>query len=383
MLIATMNGIKRKYPETKFTVFSLSRKDWDSDTASKFPEIEILPWSTWTVLIIWFKLYLIPGISILNHRLPIGKELRKSIKRIKSSDLILAASGYAIGSRWSIFHSRRIIRTIKIAKRYKKPIYLVPQSFGPFNWKGKKADKFMKDIYKTLCYPEQIYCREKEGYECLSTLGLKNIKLAPDSVVSDNNFLDGEMFIKESFQNKSLISEKGSIGLVINKHIIDRDDRTSIKNLYVNILKYLIKNTDEKIVVFKSSTEDDKYLNDLCKMFSDEQRIIFDLNDYNSIELVKYIRNFNFLIASRYHSCIFAYLNSVPCVIIGWSEKYYNLAEYFQQEKFVVSIEDWNEIRIFENIDYLSENYKKESKVISSSIIEIQNNSFFNEINIG
>ena len=53
------------------------------------------------------------------------------------------------------------------------------------------------------------------------------------------------------------------------------------------------------------------------------------------MEITNIFKNFDFVIASRYHSIIHGYEVGVPAVIIGWAEKYHELANLFEQEEFI------------------------------------------------
>ena len=48
---------------------------------------------------------------------------------------------------------------------YPIPVILMPQSFGPFNYKERK-EEMLERIETVLSESQLIFARENEGYEC-------------------------------------------------------------------------------------------------------------------------------------------------------------------------------------------------------------------------
>ena len=63
-------------------------------------------------------------------------------------------------------------------------------------------------------------------------------------------------------------------------------------------------------------------------------------NEFESGEYSLMVRQFDFIIASRFHSIVHAYKEGVPAIIFGWATKYQELAGHFDQSKFVFDITD-------------------------------------------
>ena len=73
------------------------------------------------------------------------------------------------------------LNNIKIAKKYKIPMIIMPQSFGPFDFSGADMEILgeMKDL---LFYPKAIFAREQYGYdELMGYFGLDNISNEEES----------------------------------------------------------------------------------------------------------------------------------------------------------------------------------------------------------
>ena len=90
----------------------------------------------------------------------------------------------------------------------------------------------------------------------------------------------------------------------------------------------------------------------------------------------------DYIISSRYHSIVHAYKEGTPSIIIGWADKYKELAHLFSQENYMFDINDeyFDFGSISKAIDSMVENYQIESKIIKSKLKEIQDTDYFSFI---
>ena len=80
----------------------------------------------------------------------------------------------------------------------------------------------------------------------------------------------------------------------------------------------------------------------------------------NCLEYDLLIRHFDFIIASRYHALVHAYKQKVPCIAIGWSEKYNNLLDILKQDRYMIDAKKFNKEELFKKIDIMLQNYDVE-----------------------
>ena len=97
--------------------------------------------------------------------------------------------------------------------------------------------------------------------------------------------------------------------------------------------------------------------------------------EYSSPELIDIIGRFKYVVASRYHSVVFAYRSGVPAIILGWASKYVDLAAHFQQQDYVFDIREPGVGRIIEQIDKMSANHAEEAQRIKDCLENIQTTS--------
>ena len=101
-------------------------------------------------------------------------------------------------------------------------------------------------------------------------------------------------------------------------------------------------------------------------------------DDLSAIELENIIKQFDFVIASRYHSIIHSYKNGIPALVIGWATKYFELLENFDQlDYFFDGRDSINIDEINKKLDKMIRNYKYErTKIINKMNILNKENIF-------
>jgi colanic acid/amylovoran biosynthesis protein len=105
-------------------------------------------------------------------------------------------------------------------------------------------------------------------------------------------------------------------------------------------------------------------------------------DDLSAIELENIIRQFNFVIASRYHSIIHSYKNGIPALVIGWATKYFELLENFNQLDYFFDIRKSIDINKINNkLDNLIQNYKYEKEKIADKMKILIKENIFNIFN--
>ena len=86
-------------------------------------------------------------------------------------------------------------------------------------------------------------------------------------------------------------------------------------------------------------------------MFASSENVYFIEDDMNCLEYGGFVKQFDFIIASRFHAIVHAYKENVPAIILGWAVKYHELAKNLNQEKFVFRYNrkhsDWYKLSVY------------------------------------
>ncbi len=290
-------------------------------------------------------------------------------------DIILDISGYALSSQWGKTPNKRMIDIIKIAKKYKKQIYFLPQSFGPFNFaKGKK------EVIKYLAKADKIFCREKDGYDLLQAIGLQNIVLSSDIVLESNKKYEGIYKTLKTKDTTTYFNNNNRKALIIpNARVFERADNEKLYNTYKEIINALI-HKDYMVYISYYDLSDIKICHTIKSMFNSDKVVL--LEDYfNCIEFSDILPNFDFIISSRFHSIVHAYKQLIPCLVIGWAVKYAELTDNLGQKAYMFDARtELDNQSILSKLDELIENLNTEKNTIKSRLEIIQQNSCFNRL---
>jgi polysaccharide pyruvyl transferase WcaK-like protein len=112
----------------------------------------------------------------------------------------------------------------------------------------------------------------------------------------------------------------------------------------------------------RHSIEDLSFCWDIKKMFIDLDAVIIIEDDFNAIELENIIKQFDFIVASRYHSVIHAYKNNVPAIVLGWATKYKDLTRACAQEScFIDCNRRINDLKISFNFNKVEIDKKEDA----------------------
>ena len=296
-----------------------------------------------------------------------------------NADLLIDVSGYALSSKWSIESNKQFLTSFTEAEKYGVKTVIMPQSFGPFDY-GENSAEMDKRI-KKLKSVNVIYAREKEGYDLLTTkYGLTNVRLSPDLVLQNKELDLANIFMKIPKQQRvTLQTANNNICVIPNTQTANHSDTETVVKLYRSIVKKLLK-LGKNIYIFNHAN-DMPLCRKIYQTFQNNENVRLIKNDLSSIEYEYFIKQFDYIICSRYHGIVHAYREHVPAVILGWAIKYKELAKHFGQSEYIFDITDsaqeTDEIMLA--IEKMNGNYKNESDKIGDILDEIQSASCFEE----
>lgn len=310
------------------------------------------------------------------------KELMEAEEIYKNADLMIDISGYALGSNWSIETCNRYLDHLEFAKEFHIPVYLMPQSFGPFDFHGDEGRKIDKRIAELLPTVKVICAREQEGLEQLKErYHLDNVILTNDLVLNNCGIT-----LKNVYQDIPLISLQdiipGSVAVIPNQRNYEVSNQFRVQNLYILMIKKLLQ-ICPAVYLVSHSNPDVQICKQLKLEFANEDRVILIDKELNCIEFNEIVRNFDFIVASRFHAIVHAFKNNVPCIALGWATKYHELMKQFSQEKYMLDVRqpiDKNTISI--TIETMMNNRNSNSQTIEKKLSKLQESNVFDIINL-
>ncbi|HYF75369.1 MAG TPA: polysaccharide pyruvyl transferase family protein, partial [Candidatus Nitrosocosmicus sp.] len=384
MTFTVINEIRTRFPDKEIVL--LSTKDFNSSVEEKEKyNFEIMVYNP------RIKMALAGGIYWLCNRLLKYGVYRKKYgnyeKRVeeffRNADMLIDISGYGFSSQWGFLKSYLYLMNIMIAQKYKVPVYILPQSLGPFNYRNVIAKTVLEwQMKKYLKYPEVIYAREIEGYDAISEYTQQNVKISLDIVLQNNQAIDLTHIYKAGnlTEQKVVPVEGNSVGIVPNEKIMVHGNSEQIYDIYAEMVESLLKH-NKKVYLLRHSTEDLTICRKIKSRFLEEKDVVLLEDDYNCIELQNILSQFNFIIASRYHSVIHAYKEAVPAIVLGWATKYKELLGTFSQGNYLFDVrESLNKNEILKSLEKMLGEYSDESGKISMILKEKRNDCIFKQI---
>lgn len=300
------------------------------------------------------------------------KKIYGTFEILKQADFFIDISGYALSSKWGKNASMYLdwILAVKTVNPFCK-VFLMPQSFGPFDY----TQISKKQMVKALSLCEIIYAREPGGYQNLLELGLNNVELSYDSVLMERDY-KAEAVIEniKKYSRRPNKVEGRKIAIIPNCRLVDigKREELTVLNIYSKAVEKCCKNAT--VYLIPHAGEDINLCKAIKERFKEKNVILVDYV-MNSFDFEKFVEDFEYIIASRYHSIIHAYRRGTPAVIIGWAEKYDAVSDVFGQKIYEFDIDSGNEIGAI--IEKMESRCNAERKKIQAVISDIQKNNCY------
>lgn len=304
-------------------------------------------------------------------------EIKKVREIWKNVEYVFDISGYAIGKKWGTRKSCRIAMKAALAKKYNAHCIFLPQSFGPFDF-NEDVKLTHKILRKWLSCADVLYAREASGKTMLEELGIHNVETAEDIVLQNKEY-DIDLIYNYKPEMQEVQIEKKSVALIPNQHIASGKVNDAYR-LWDAVVKELLER-GYTVYLMMHDNSDLGIIKKLKEQFKDDGKVILLTNNFSCVEFNKIVNQFEFLVASRYHSIVHAYRNTVPCIAIGWADKYGSLLESVQQERYVIDMrERVDEKELLSAIDDMIEHREANLELIRSNVERIQKESVFEKL---
>lgn len=373
MTFVTVNEIKKRFPHLKIILFSGS--DYMHNNSEYTFEI-CKPIDLRTTF------YLQGGFYrwIANLQKNKIRDIERIEEIYRNTKLMIDISGYVLGSNWPYWRSISYMLRIKTAKHFGINTFLMPQSFGPFNYTGIKKILVHHLIKTYLKFPKVIYAREKEGYDLLlKKYRLRNIVLSEDMVLL-NKKLDIRNIYNTLPEQKKVGLLQNAVAIIPNAKNFVFGNKDRVIDAYREIVEKLLS-CGKSIYILRHAKEDIDACNTIKEMFAHNDNVILISDEFTCIEYDLLVKGFDYLIASRFHSIVHAYKNGIPCIALGWATKYHELLHSFHQDNFIFDVRKEIDLHaISEAIDVMNTSFPEQSKTIQRILAEIQRNNIFDVV---
>jgi colanic acid/amylovoran biosynthesis protein len=301
-------------------------------------------------------LWVLPGtlLPILSYRffkkaiyILTPRPLRLIIETYNQADIVLSEPGgflYSSGRGISLFIT---VFSIALAIFALKPIYILPQSIGPFkrNWE-RKMIRWMTNHVRI------VMVREPISFRTIQFIGgdQKKVRLVPDLAFAlplsdralglqwlhklgidpqDNGPLMGMTLINWGEQNKDFKMQQ------------------DYEKACADAIKWFIENTGGKVLLFPQvigpyASQDDRVpARRVANLLSELSDSVHQIEQPLSLELIKAVYSWmDIFIGTRMHSNIFALSEGVPVVAIGYLPKAQGITEMIGFDELFLNIQE-------------------------------------------
>lgn len=386
MLFNAVDELKKRFPDKE--VIDLSTLDYNKGDVTQY-NFKIMPDNLSLFIPKKYAAFRDLGKRLLNYK---GKKIaddeqekwKKQMEEIYNNTyFIVNAGGFALGApigRGKSATSMAFLMRIMAADNLGIPIYLLPQSFGPFNYLPGHKQLVLYFMKKYLHRARLIFARETEGFELLKPYKKNGLILCKDIVITNKDIKEQNIYKNPSNSVKRIkIKGENPVAVIPNMMCFENTNRDEFIKIYRKIIAHLQE--ENEVYLLRHSKEDIEACELIYNSIENKRNVYMLTDEMNCFELEYVLQQFKYCIASRFHSIVHSYKNGTPCVVIAWAVKYYDLMESFKQESYLFDVrEDMNVERIISKIDEMEKNYLEEKEIIAKCLSKQQEINAFDII---
>lgn len=356
LYMSTITGLSKYVNDLEFVVFDNAlglREDYISIENGK--KVKILRFGARSGLR-YYRPENIFTMLVMSKLGKLGSKLNAGIKLIDSCDVVLDVSGGdSFSDIYGMVRFNSINRPKQITINRKKPLLLLPQTYGPYK-KLSVRQQAMQSVENASI----AWARDKDSYKILQDLLGSDFSNKRHLCGVDMAFslqpLNAEKkisktlndWLKKSFSSEVILVGINVSGLIYNDHEKSKKNygfKADYKKLINDFVTWLLNNTKVNIVLISHvMTSPGHYESDFeaCEdvatsvgeMFSD--RIIVSPQTLNESEVKWLISKLNWFCGTRMHSTIAGLSSNVPTSAISYSDKTKGVFDTCEQGKHVI-----------------------------------------------
>ena len=279
--------------------------------------------------------------------LPIMKgQVKESFRLFKKADAIFVKGGgfiHAYGGLTSTYYIYFSLFHIFLGHALNKPVYIFPNSIGPFN--GPLVKTLVKNALKKC---KVIFTREAISQKMIKNdLGL-SVENMPDLAFYLPN---GKLSKNDFFARHNLPSNKKLVAMTMRPHRFPNSktpeqDYTNFVKSIASFANWLYSNgympvLVEHVLAVNYNENDGECIKEVCQYLNEgEYRLVSD-KECDCHDLKKIYSFFDYIVGTRFHSMIFSMANGVPGFAITYTgNKGQGIMNEMDLQDYYISIED-------------------------------------------
>lgn len=349
MLLATLQQLRKRYPGSQFTLFSIY-PDRDKEQNAE-PDLEIVSTSP-----VWLLAVLAP----LAFAGLLGSAVRRFLaarmqyfRALSSADAVIDLSGIAFVDGRGLPLLWYNIACAAPGALFGVPVFKLSQALGPFRSLPNRICARW-----TLARCAEVVARGSMSFDHLRDLGLPRIHFLPDvSFAMDvpPQAVESARGVYSKFCSRDVTWIVVSPSQVVNQLCAAKGiDFLSEMRAFIS---GLLERTDAHILVLPHSLGKGGSKNndiDICRRLHAEcssERVHLHIASEDPVLLRAIIGQSSFFIGCRFHAVVAALAMGVPTLILGWSHKYAEMAAAFDANIPSVDFSGFSSQKLLELFD--------------------------------
>jgi len=254
-----------------------------------------------------------------------------------------------------------------LAKIMGKPMVKYTADLGPFN---ERWNRFFAKLYLQRFY-DLILARDQASYDCVVGLGVRT----PMLCVPDTAFLLDPVDGEQSHHLAAVRQERAVVGISVSHQAYNRaPSREGYLDSMASLARHIIKRGMHVVLLpnelyHNKPLKDDEDLSKAIEEQVQDGRCEVVITRQMSGEQVKgVIRQFDGIVAARYHSIIAALSMGIPVLAIGWHHKYEGVLSRFGLSEWVCDVSELQAAALCDRFDALWEQRVSIRKDIEASL---------------
>jgi colanic acid/amylovoran biosynthesis protein len=340
LCMVTIQQLKECIPDCELT---LVMNDPDSYSGGENRTLSFFSWayqakSKPIFRLIWLVfITLIPALIQRSLNRPMHQispeKIRPTFRALLEADIVIGIPGgniYSYGSGRALLY---IAYTMMVAILAGKPLYLLPQSYGPFRYRYEKV------LFSWLLSKSRaIMVREPISLKYLCEIGVPESKcqLLPDMAFAFNQPPDRDVELWLNTSGKKPNHDQPALGVSVidwGAHHKDFIDQSNYEAVIADTLRHFITKYGGLVYLFPQTwgpteADDDRIPSDrIANLLPDLEDHVFVINQPVPAEMLKAAYGkMDLFIGTRMHANIFALTEFTPVIAIGYQHKTFGTA---------------------------------------------------------
>lgn len=245
-------------------------------------------------------------------------------------DLVLDASGFAYGDQWSESNGLYLADELKRFHANGKAYVFLPQAFGPFTRKSERSF-----LSKALPLARLICARDQQSFSYLQ-------QLSPDHLEGAKR----PLWLYPDFTN--LVAAKAPdhpaphscLTVIPNYQMLSKSNANPLwRERYLDVLRHFIRLATEKGMPVLLLNHEGKNDLVLCQQLALETAGNVEVrSEPDPLKVKALIGQSKLVVCSRFHGCVSALSQGIPCLGTSWSHKYEALFSDYGVKHWLIDV---------------------------------------------